>query len=280
MLSTLREKRLLWPAVATLAGVALLIALGNWQMRRLAWKEGLIAAIAERTHAEPISVADAEHRGGDIEYLRVKARGKFLNDKELHFYALDERDGMGWHILTPLQLADGAVVFVNRGFVPDELKDAAKRKEGEPGGEVEIVGLVRKPEIAGAFTPANDAAKNVWYWRDLSAMAAAALGTSPSPDEWGEGRGEGQQRAAAPASAPHPSPLPADAGRGDTRVIPFVIDAELEPRNPGGWPRGGVTRLELPNRHLEYALTWYGLAAALIGVFAAFAATRWRQPGA
>src|SRR4029079_6200113 len=127
MLSTLREKRLLWPGVATLAGIAMLIALGNWQMRRLAWKEGLIAAIAERAHAEPVSLADAEHRGEDIEYLRVKARGKLLNDKELHFYALDEKDGVGWHVVTPLQLTDGAVVFVNRGFVPDALKHGAKR---------------------------------------------------------------------------------------------------------------------------------------------------------
>ncbi len=242
MLSELRAKGLLWPAVAALLGVAFLIGLGNWQMRRLAWKEGLIAAIAERVHAEPIPLAEAERRGGDVEYLRVKAAGKLLNDHELDFYAFDEQAGPGWHILTPLRLSDGSVVFVNRGFVPDELKDAARRREGQPTGEVEIIGLARKAELAGAFTPANDAGKNVWYWRDLAAMAATALG----PD----------------------SP----------RVVPFVIDAEREPPNPGGWPKGGVTRLELPNRHLEYALTWYGLAAALIGVFTAFAVTRWRQP--
>ena len=64
------------------------------------------------------------------------------------------------------------------------------------------------------------------------------------------------------------------------RVLPFFVDAEAEPAPPGGWPRGGVTRLELPNRHLEYALTWYGLAAALVGVFLAFAAARWQQPKA
>lgn len=241
-LSALRGRGLIWPAVATLVGVAMLIALGNWQMRRLAWKEGLIAAIAERVHAEPIALAEAERRGGDVEYLRVKAAGTLLNDHELDFYAFDEQDGVGWHILTPLHLADGSVAFVNRGFVPDELKDAARRRDGQPGSEIEIVGLARKPETPGAFTPANDAQKNVWYWRDLSAMAAAAL----APDK--------------------------------PRVVPFVVDAELEPRPPGGWPRGGVTRLELPNRHLEYALTWYGLAAALVGVFAAFAATRWHQP--
>ena len=242
MLSALRARGLLWPAVMTLIGVVFLVALGNWQMRRLAWKEGLIAAIAERAHAAPISLADAEQRGGDVEYLRVKATGKLLNDRELDFYAFDEQAGVGWHIVTPLQLADGSIVFVNRGFVPDELKDQAKRQEGGPAGEVEIVGLARKPETPGAFTPANDAGKNVWYWRDIPAMAATAV--------------------------------PGDKAR----VAPFVIDAELEPRPSGGWPRGGVTRLELPNRHLEYALTWYGLAAALLGVFAAFAVTRWRQP--
>ena len=242
MVNTLKARGLLWPAVMTVAGVALLISLGNWQMRRLAWKEGLIAAITERAHAEPIPIAEAERRGGDVEYLRVKAAGRLLNDRELDFYAFDEQAGPGWHIVTPLRLADGSVVFVNRGFVPDELKDATKRAKGEPSGEVEIVGLARKPETPGAFTPANDPRKNVWYWRDISAMAAAAV--------------------------------PGDKAR----VAPFVVDAELEPRPAGGWPRGGVTRLELPNRHLEYALTWYGLAAALLGVFAAFAVTRWRQP--
>ncbi len=242
MLSELRAKGLVWPAVMTLAGLAILIGLGNWQMHRLAWKEGLIAAIAERAHAEPVPLAAAERRGGDVEYLRVKARGTLLNDKELDFYAFDEQAGPGWHILTPLWIADGSVVFVNRGFVPDELKDAAKRRDGGPAGEVEIIGLARKPEAAGAFTPANDAGKNIWYWRDLPAMAAAAFGPETP------------------------------------RVVPFVVDAELDPRPPGGWPKGGVTRLELPNRHLEYALTWYGLAAALLGVFAVFAAARWRQP--
>jgi surfeit locus 1 family protein len=91
------------------------------------------------------------------------------------------------------------------------------------------------------FIPANDAARNIWYWRDIDAMATA---------------------------------MGPDAGR----VHRYIVDAEAIPPVPGGWPKGGVTRLELPNRHLEYALTWYGLAAALAGVFLAFAAGRWRQP--
>jgi surfeit locus 1 family protein len=246
MLSTLKAKGLLWPAVMTLTGVALLVSLGNWQMRRLAWKDGLIAAIAERKGAAPVAVSEVEWRasaGGDIEYTRVEATGRLQNDKELHLYAFDDRLGPGYHVITPLQQADGSVVLVNRGYVPNDLKDPAMRKAGQLAGDVEIVGLARLPGAKGTFDPDNDAARNIWYWRDLAGMGAAALGPS------------------------------------GPRIVPFFIDAEATPEPPGGWPKGGVTRLELPNRHLEYALTWYGLAAALVAVFAAFAATRWRQSG-
>ncbi|TIS72154.1 MAG: hypothetical protein E5W94_31685, partial [Mesorhizobium sp.] len=54
--------------------------------------------------------------------------------------------------------------------------------------------------------------------------------------------------------------LPAGAG-----LVPFFIDADATP-NPGGLPVGGVTIIDLPNSHLQYAVTWYGLAAALAGV--------------
>lgn len=246
MLRTLKSKGLVWPILATIAAFALLVSLGNWQMRRLAWKQGLVGAIAERVEAAPVPVSEVEWRqenGGDIEYTRVKATGQLLNDKELHLYALDERHGPGWQVVTPLRLADERVVFINRGYVPQDMKDPAKRAEGQLSGEVEIVGLARVPETPSTFTPNNDPAKDVWYWRDLGAMTKAAFG----------------------ADAPG--------------IVGFYIDAEAEPTPPGGWPKGGTTRLELPNRHLEYALTWYGLAAALLAVFAVFAVTRWRQPG-
>jgi surfeit locus 1 family protein len=246
MLSALKAKRLIWPAVATLLAGVFLISLGNWQMRRLAWKEGLLAEIAARTHAEPVALAEAEARaarGEDIEYLRVKTSGRFLNDKELHLYAFDEQGGPGYQILTPLRMADGGVVIVNRGYVPDDLIDPAKRRAGEPDGQLAVTGLVRRPELPGTFTPANEVEKNIWFWRDLSSMSIAALGSNPE------------------------------------QVAPFFVDAEAEPANPGGWPKGGTTRLELPNRHLEYAMTWYGLAAALLVVFGAFAISRWQADG-
>ena len=90
MLSIIGERRLLWPAIAALAGLALLIALGTWQMQRLHWKEGLIGAIKERVHAKPVTMAEIEERaglGGDVEYARVAVDGQFLHDKEMYLAA-------------------------------------------------------------------------------------------------------------------------------------------------------------------------------------------------
>jgi surfeit locus 1 family protein len=59
-------------------------------------------------------------------------------------------------------------------------------------------------------------------------------------------------------------------------VLPFVIEADAQPLPPGGLPKGGVTRIALPNRHLEYAVTWYGIALTLVGVYLVFAINRLR----
>ena len=247
MIVRLREARLLWPAAMTLAGLAALAGLGVWQVERKAWKEGLIARLAARTKAEPVTLAAALEewsRTGDVEYLRVTARGRFLHDKERFVYAPDPELGPGYHVYTPLEVAPGgAVLLVNRGYVPEAKKDPESRKAGRLAGEVEITGLARRSGSKGFFTPDNDTARNLWFWRDLSGMLASAFG---------------------------------DAGRPHA---PFFLEAEAR-EVPGGWPRGGVTLIDLPNRHLEYAITWFGLAAALLAVFTAYAVSRLRQPKA
>jgi surfeit locus 1 family protein len=243
MLATLRGRRLIWPTVMTGLGVAALVSLGNWQLDRKAWKEDIIARIGARTTAPPVGLAEANDRvraGGDAEYLRVVARGRFLNDKERYFYAPDPELGPGYHVYTPFEVAgEGAVLFVNRGFVPEALKAPEARKAGQLGGEVEVTGLVRMPGKKGFFTPDNDPKSNLWFWRDFAGLLRSVF---------------------------------ADAERA---TIPLFLEAEAAA--PGGWPKGGATRLEIPNRHLEYALTWFGLAAALLAVFAAYAASRARS---
>jgi surfeit locus 1 family protein len=236
------RSRILRAGAAAAIGVAILVGLGTWQLERLSWKETLVARVAQRMAADPAPVPPrAEWSALDLDawtYRRVRAEGAFDHAREARVYVnLSDPHGPfrgpGYFVLTPLALRGGGTVLVNRGFVPEGLSDPARRPDGQPKGEVEIVGLLREPEGRNLFTPADDRAKRLFFARDPSAIAAA-LGL-------------------------------ADAA-------PFTIDADATP-NPGGLPQGGETRIAFPNRHLEYALTWYGLAGALVAVFLAFA---WR----
>jgi surfeit locus 1 family protein len=169
-------------------------------------------------------------RTGDVDYTPVTATGEFMHDAERHFFATWQ-GASGYYVYTPLRLVTGRVVFVNRGFVPFDQKDPKTRQQGQVSGPQTITGLARNP-LPGKpsmMVPDNDPDKNIFYWKDLRAMAIL-------------------------------SDLDVDRG-----VLPFFIDADARP-NPGGLPRGGVTMIDLPNSHLQYAITWYGLAAALAGV--------------
>lgn len=243
MLQRLRKARLIWPTLAALAGLAVLVGLGKWQIERKAWKEALIGKIAARVHAEPVPlpVTDGADAKDDLEYLHVRVRGRFHHDMERYLYAATAGNP-GWHVYTPLELPSRRIVWVNRGWVPDARKLPETRSEGQVQGDVEVRGLVRGEPKPGPFAAQNDPAHNIWYWPDLPSMTASAFAGAP---------------------------LGADP-------LPQVIEVDAQPEPPGGLPRGGVTRLELPNRHLEYAITWYGLAAALGGVYLAFAISRLR----
>lgn len=253
MLARLRTAGLLWPTVLTLVGLAVMIALGTWQMQRKAWKDELVQRIAARVKADPATLdailglytgSHAEGAAREIEYRRLKVTGRFLHDREQYLYAPHPKLGTGFDVLTPLEVTGRSpqVILVNRGYVPESHKDRATRAAGLPAGETTLTGLVRLSGEKGGFTPANEPAKNAWYWRDIPSLAKAAM-----------------------------------PGR-ETSVLPFMLDAEAEPAIPGGWPKGGTTIVKLPNRHLEYALTWYGLAATLAGVYLAFAWGRLRAP--
>lgn len=215
-----------------LLGLAILLSLGTWQVRRLHWKEGLLATIHERIHSTPEPLAAVEKRfaqTGDVEYWPVTASGRFLNDRERHLLSTWKGQS-GFDVYTPLQLDDGRLVLVNRGFVPYDRKDPATRRAGEVEGEVTITGVARNPLAAKPswVVPDNTPSENIFYWKDLRAMATST-------------------------------------GLSANGLLPFFIDANDAP-NPGGLPVGGVTVVDLPNNHLQYALTWYGLAVTLAGV--------------
>jgi surfeit locus 1 family protein len=237
---------LLVPVLFTLVGVALLIALGVWQLERKAWKERLIAAIARRMNEAPVPLPpptrwkslDAAHD----EFTRISLRASFENDQEALVFAgasafRPDVSGIGYWVFTPARLADGARVAVSRGFVPEANKDPATRAAGLVTGPVEIVGVLRWPEHAGFFTPAGEPARNLWFARDQFAIAVA---------------------------------------KGWQNVAPFYVEQEA-PVPPGGLPQPGRLTINLPNNHLQYAITWFSLAIILIAIFIAYARARRRE---
>lgn len=225
--------------IATLVGLAIAWGLGVWQLQRLAWKQDVIARIEARTTQDPVALEAAYQdilRGEDVEYLRVSAQGSFDHSAELRFYA-PGREGPGWQLLTPFHAASGAVIFVNRGYVPDARLGAAER----PQDEIAISGLLRSYDRRGTFTPDNEPAANVWYWYERAAMERHLL------DLWQK--------------------------RNALVLYPYVLET---PAREAGYPAGGATRLEIPNDHLQYAFTWFGLGLTLLGVYAVWARQRLR----
>lgn len=227
-----RTKTIVTGAIV-LVMLATLLSLGTWQVQRLYWKESLLAQIDSRRNADPVDLVAAEQvmaTGEDAEYLHVRVSGTFDHSRERHFFATFEGQS-GFYVYTPLALADGRDLWVNRGFVPYDLKEAAKRAAGQVSGTVTLTGYVRNRLDAkpSSLLPDNEPAKNIFYWKDWQVMTASA-------------------------------------GLAPVDVLPFFVDADATVTNPGGYPKGGVTQFELPNNHLQYAVTWYGLAAALIAV--------------
>ena len=221
----------------------ILLSLGFWQLKRLAWKEELIATIEARVDLPPKSieaVLEKLYQNEDVEYMPVQVDGFFQHSSERHYYAT-HNSVPGWFVFTPLQIENERIIFVNRGFVPTILKSALQRKESQIEGKVRIVGLVRVPpeKKPNLFTPDNRLEENEFYWRSLNEM----ISSSSLPSEY--------------------------------RVEPFFVDAESIPNL--AYPQGGTTLIQLPNNHLHYAITWFGLAVVLVIICGGFLRSRWKE---
>ena len=216
----------LWLTVFSLAAIALLLALGVWQVERRAWKLTLIDRVEQRVHAAPTDLPPPASwpaiTAASDEYRHVSLAGRFLHDRETLVKAVTE-DGGGYWVLTPLVTADSTTILVNRGFVPPERRDLATRRDGAPEGPVAVTGLLRMTEPKGGFLRSNDAAHERWYSRDIAAIAVA---------------------------------------RGLGETAPFFVDSDAA-AGQNLYPIGGLTVIRFPNNHLIYALTWFGLALML-----------------
>ena len=233
------------PAAATLAALAVLIGLGVWQLERRAWKQNLIDAVGRKLAAMPADLPPgvdwARLDRAEWEFRQVRFVGELRNDQEALVYTsgstLRVDVGGPGYWVFAPAQTRDGIVPVDRGFVPLGRKDLATRVAGQLSGSIDIVGVLRWPDARSWFTPNDDPAKNTWFVRDPAAIAAAK--------GWG--------------------PVPS-----------FYVEQQA-PAPPGGLPAPGKLEPNLLNNHLQYAITWLGLAAVLAGVFAVFARTRYRE---
>ena len=163
----------------------------------------------------------------------MKIAGSFVHDKEFHLAARSLKNKVGLQLVTPFKTDDGRILLFNRGWIPSEKKEPAKRAEGQGTGRVELTGIVRRNQERRQFAPENVPDKNVWFHVDVPLMRRLA-GAPP-----------------------------------DLKLDAFFLDADAAP-NPGGVPIGGQTRLDIPNDHLKYAITWFLMVLALAGVYLAY----------
>nr|WP_277397106.1 SURF1 family protein [Pandoraea nosoerga] len=234
--------------VVTLLLVSVFTALGTWQVHRRAWKLELIERVNTRVHAPPAAAPGRAQwpavNAADDEYRHVSLTGTYLFDKDTLVQAVTDLGG-GYWVLTPLRTADGSEVLINRGFVPPGWRESVPPPP--PAGDVTVTGLLRMPETGGGFLRKNAPSENLWYSRDVAAIAAA---------------------------------------RGLSNVAPYFVDADGKPgertKLPNGdgeaatgrapaldYPVGGLTVVQFPNNHMSYLLTWYALAimSAVAGGF-------------
>lgn len=228
---------------ACLVGITILMALGTWQVERLRWKEALVAQIDARIGSAPVAIdaLEAQYAGtGDVDYTPATVEGRFLNENERYFLSTFEGQS-GWNVHVPMLLDGDRLLFVNRGFVPYDRRDPQTRLEGQVEGPVTVTGLARNPptEEPDYFVPENDTAGNTFFRRDLDTMME---GVAVPPG---------------------------------VRVLPFFLDAGPGTA-PGGWPVGGTTVIQIPNNHLQYAVTWYGIGLVLVVMTVLLVVSQWR----
>jgi surfeit locus 1 family protein len=240
-------------ALFTLLMVALPTGLGLWQLQRRAEKHALIAALTERLAVAPEALPPAVQWSrltpAQDEFRRVGFSATYQAALDAMVYSpgsavRSDVSGPGTWAFVPARLASGETVVIDAGFVQNTMQDRAQQDRAVArlvtGAPITLTGYIRFPEQPGVLTPAPNSAARLWFVRDHLAMAKA-LG-------WGE-------------------------------VAPFYIDLE-SPAPESGIPKPGPLDVHLKDDHLQYAITWFGLAAVVLVAFALWAQgqNRAREP--
>ncbi|MFK7837829.1 MAG: SURF1 family protein [Sulfitobacter sp.] len=208
--------RALFLIIIGLGGAAILVSLGIWQVQRLAWKQGVIAEINARIDAPPVALPADPDPARDA-YLPVMVEGHLRGDT-LRVLVSQKHVGAGYRLITALEGEEGRIL-IDRGFVAADDKGIAT-----PDGEVRVTGNLQWPQETDGFTPAPDLDNNIWFARDVPALAAAL----------------------------------------DTREV-LLVARKVSEDDPVVTPFP-VDTSRIPNDHLQYAITWFSLAAIWVAM--------------
>ncbi len=252
MIANLRQAGLIWPSLFTLAALAVLVGLGNWQWQRMKWKEGLLRDIEFARNAPAVDLArllsentaDGILQLGKLRFRQVRLRVAGEVPEQL-FVWNPQSSGPAWSVVRSDRLAEPVAGFDHVLIVVGLVADKDRKALQLNGGTTSVpttTGRIRLNEPNPAAPPPVPARRE-WFTRDLVSMT---------------GHINHSLRRREPPG----------------RFLPFFIE-QTEPVSPPLQPN--KPRLTLTNRHFEYALTWWGLACALIGVYGAFAWSKYKM---
>lgn len=220
----------LWMTVAAVPALTILVWLGSWQLMRMQWKNDLIEEFTTRARAEAVEPPAAD-AAGDSRFQRIRVSGTWMHHAEVQLTGRTFEGTAGYHVVTPMRLDDGRVLLLNRGWVSQDYR----RPESRPGtlaaGPQRFEAIIRLPARKGYFVPENDLEDDHWFTLTIDDVVAR---------------------------------------HGLSDVIPTYTADVLRPDGPYVLPIGAEVTIDIPNNHWNYALTWYGLALGLIGVYIAW----------
>ena len=207
------------------------VVLGSWQVKRLDWKQGLAAQIEQAKMQAPLTQLPVDEAAlTPLEFRMMRISGRWLKDKEFHLFPRWYQGKQGYWVIAPLMLNDRRILLVNRGWIPLEKKEPKTRPETAVRGYATVQGMLRIGADRHYLTPKNSPEKNIWFGRDIAAMASA---------------GE---------FAP---------------VIPAMLD-RVGTQDAAALPVPSNGTITLRNDHLSYIITWYGIALGILVIFLSY----------
>lgn len=218
----------LWMTIIAIPSLVMLLYLGTWQVMRMYWKGGLIAEFSERATRNPVPPPVIDDATA-MRYQRLEVKGTWLHDSEVQLTGRTFEGTAGYHVITPMRLTDGRILIINRGWVSQDYRRPASRPSSLAEGQVIIDAILRLPAQKGYFVPENDSKDDDWFTLNIDDIKR-------------------------------------HHNLGKDVITAYTADV-LRPNGPYVLPIGALAKVDIPNDHWHYALTWYGIALGLVGVY-------------